>query len=160
MKTSASIPARHSASWRSSVRSALLSRFSSALSSCTALFSCGGAAAGCASGSEARRVITAPGAPAAIGPYSQAIDAGALVFLSGQIALDPATGQLRSGGIRAQAAQVLAARGPGTQGGERGFGGFFVAMEEVVSPQHDFGEAADLAGRQDVAGERELGFLR
>ncbi|HAK93461.1 MAG TPA: reactive intermediate/imine deaminase [Planctomycetes bacterium] len=54
------------------------------------------------------REIATDKAPKAIGPYSQAIDAGALVFLSGQIALDPATGQLRSGGIRAQAAQVLA----------------------------------------------------
>ena len=47
-------------------------------------------------------------APRAIGPYSQAVRAGDLVFLSGQIPLDPATGELVAGGIREQAAQVLA----------------------------------------------------
>lgn len=41
-------------------------------------------------------------APAAIGPYSQAIRAGQLLFLSGQIALDPATGELVGGGIEPQ----------------------------------------------------------
>ncbi|MEO6965004.1 MAG: RidA family protein [Acidobacteriaceae bacterium] len=46
-------------------------------------------------------------APAAIGPYSQAIRIGNLVFTSGQIALDPATGQLVSGGIEAQTHRVL-----------------------------------------------------
>lgn len=47
-------------------------------------------------------------APAAIGPYSQAVRCGDLVFLSGQIPLDPATGALRSGDIDAQIAQVFA----------------------------------------------------
>lgn len=46
-------------------------------------------------------------APAAIGPYSQAIQAGNLVFLSGQIPLDPATGNPVSGGIEAQTRQVM-----------------------------------------------------
>jgi 2-iminobutanoate/2-iminopropanoate deaminase len=46
-------------------------------------------------------------APAAIGPYSQAVKAGSLVFLSGQIALDPATGELASGGVEAEARQVM-----------------------------------------------------
>lgn len=59
-------------------------------------------------------------APAAIGPYSQAVCAGGLVFTSGQIALDPATGALVAGGIAEQTAQacrnlgeVLAASGSG-----------------------------------------------
>jgi 2-iminobutanoate/2-iminopropanoate deaminase len=56
----------------------------------------------------ARQAITAPTAPAAIGPYSQAIRAGNLIFLSGQIPLDPATGQLVPGGIEAQTRQVFA----------------------------------------------------
>jgi 2-iminobutanoate/2-iminopropanoate deaminase len=47
-------------------------------------------------------------APAAIGPYSQAIKSGNLLFLSGQIPLDPATGQIVSGGIEAQTRQVFA----------------------------------------------------
>ncbi|MDN5277815.1 MAG: 2-iminobutanoate/2-iminopropanoate deaminase [Clostridiales bacterium] len=46
-------------------------------------------------------------APAAIGPYSQAIDTGALIYTSGQIPIDPSTGQVVSGGIEKQTAQVL-----------------------------------------------------
>ena len=46
-------------------------------------------------------------APAAIGPYSQGVEEGGLVFLSGQIGLDPASGNLVSGGTAAEAEQVL-----------------------------------------------------
>jgi len=46
-------------------------------------------------------------APTAIGPYSQAIDTGALIYTSGQIPIDPSTGQVVSGGIKEQTAQVL-----------------------------------------------------
>ena len=48
-----------------------------------------------------RQAVSTPTAPAAIGPYSQAIRAGDLLFLSGQIPLDPATGNLVDGGIEA-----------------------------------------------------------
>ena len=51
-------------------------------------------------------VIATSNAPAAVGPYSQAIRTGDLIFLSGQIPLDPATGKLVEGDIKAQAAQV------------------------------------------------------
>lgn len=54
-----------------------------------------------------RRRIRTTGAPAAIGPYSQAIVAGGLVFCSGQIPLDPSTGQLIEGDIRAQTERVM-----------------------------------------------------
>jgi 2-iminobutanoate/2-iminopropanoate deaminase len=54
-----------------------------------------------------RQAISSPGAPAAIGPYSQAIRAGNLLFLSGQIPLDPATGNLVEGGVEAQTVQVF-----------------------------------------------------
>jgi 2-iminobutanoate/2-iminopropanoate deaminase len=54
-----------------------------------------------------RERITTPHAPAAIGPYSQAIAYGELVFASGQIALDPQTGQLIEGDVRAQTRQAL-----------------------------------------------------
>jgi 2-iminobutanoate/2-iminopropanoate deaminase len=47
-------------------------------------------------------------APAAIGPYAQAVTAGGFLFTSGQIPLDPATGEMVSGGFEAQARQVLA----------------------------------------------------
>ena len=51
--------------------------------------------------------IETAAAPAAIGPYSQAIQAGNLLFLSGQIPLDPTTGEVVAGGIEAQARQVM-----------------------------------------------------
>lgn len=50
-----------------------------------------------------KTIVSTSGAPAAIGPYSQAVRVGQLVFLSGQIALDPDSGQLVEGGIEAQA---------------------------------------------------------
>jgi len=50
-----------------------------------------------------KQPISTTAAPAAIGPYSQAIRAGATVYLSGQIGLDPATGHLVPGGLDAQA---------------------------------------------------------
>jgi len=49
-----------------------------------------------------RSIISTPSAPAAIGPYSQAVRVGDTVYLSGQIALDPASGQLVEGGFEAQ----------------------------------------------------------
>lgn len=55
-----------------------------------------------------RRTVSTPNAPAAIGPYSQAVVAGGFVHCSGQIALDPATGALIEGDVAAQAKQVLA----------------------------------------------------
>jgi 2-iminobutanoate/2-iminopropanoate deaminase len=55
-----------------------------------------------------RETIHTTAAPAAIGPYAQAVAAGPYLFASGQIALDPATGQLVDGDAAAQARQVLA----------------------------------------------------
>lgn len=54
-----------------------------------------------------RRTIHSPKAPKAIGPYSQAIAAGGAVYLSGQIGLDPESGELVAGGIEAQARRVF-----------------------------------------------------
>ncbi|HVH44573.1 MAG TPA: RidA family protein [Labilithrix sp.] len=51
--------------------------------------------------------VTSLSAPAAIGPYSQAIDAGDLVFLSGQVPIDPKTGELVQGDIGVQTDRVL-----------------------------------------------------
>ncbi len=53
-----------------------------------------------------RQAISTNSAPGAIGPYSQAIDTGDLVFCSGQLGLDPATGQLVEG-VEAQAERAL-----------------------------------------------------
>jgi len=52
-------------------------------------------------------IISTPAAPAAIGPYSQAVRVGDTVYLSGQIALDPATMNLVEGGIESQTRRVL-----------------------------------------------------
>jgi 2-iminobutanoate/2-iminopropanoate deaminase len=54
-----------------------------------------------------RRIVKTDGAPGAIGPYSQAVVAGGFVYASGQIPIDPATGQFVEGGVREQTAQVL-----------------------------------------------------
>lgn len=54
-----------------------------------------------------KKVISTPKAPAAIGPYSQAIQVGNLIYTSGQIPIDPATGQLVEGGIKEQTHQSL-----------------------------------------------------
>jgi 2-iminobutanoate/2-iminopropanoate deaminase len=54
-----------------------------------------------------KKVISTPQAPAAIGPYSQAVQVGNLVFTSGQIPIDPATGQFAEGGIKEQTRQSL-----------------------------------------------------
>jgi 2-iminobutanoate/2-iminopropanoate deaminase len=54
-----------------------------------------------------KNIIATDQAPAAIGPYSQAVCVGGLVFLSGQLALDPATGALVEGGIREQTEQAF-----------------------------------------------------
>ena len=54
-----------------------------------------------------KKIVSTSGAPAAIGPYSQAIDLGSLVFTSGQIPIDPAAGTIPEG-IEAQARQSLA----------------------------------------------------
>ncbi len=58
-------------------------------------------------GRDRRRAVASTDAPAAIGPYSQAIAAGGLVFTSGQVALDPATGQLVGSDVAAQTDQAL-----------------------------------------------------
>ncbi len=55
-----------------------------------------------------KTAVSTDGAPKAIGPYSQAVRAGGFLFLSGQIALDPATGTLVTGGVEAETKQVLA----------------------------------------------------
>jgi 2-iminobutanoate/2-iminopropanoate deaminase len=55
----------------------------------------------------AKTSIATPKAPAAIGPYSQAVRVGDFLYTSGQVALDPATAQIVSGGIEAQTVRVL-----------------------------------------------------
>ena len=54
-----------------------------------------------------KKIISTSEAPAAIGPYSQAVRSGNFLFCSGQIPLDPKSGQILSGGIAAQTRRVL-----------------------------------------------------
>jgi 2-iminobutanoate/2-iminopropanoate deaminase len=90
-----------------------------------------------------REAVTSPEAPAAIGPYSQAIKAGGLLFLSGQIPLDPATGQLVPGGIEAQTRQVFA----NISGILRAAGATFdhvVSATVYVADMNDFGKVNEI----------------
>ena len=54
-----------------------------------------------------KEIISTPNAPAAIGPYSQGVKAGNLLFISGQVPLDPATGEVVEGDITVQTHRVL-----------------------------------------------------
>lgn len=54
-----------------------------------------------------KEIVSTANAPSAIGPYSQAVKTGNLVFVSGQIPIDPATGEFVAGGIEKQTEQVL-----------------------------------------------------
>ncbi|MCP4366166.1 MAG: RidA family protein [Planctomycetes bacterium] len=54
-----------------------------------------------------REIISTENAPKAIGPYSQGVRAGDFIFLSGQIPIDPATGNIIEGGVRVQTRRVL-----------------------------------------------------
>jgi 2-iminobutanoate/2-iminopropanoate deaminase len=54
-----------------------------------------------------KKIIHTPEAPLPIGPYSQAVQAGDLLFVSGQIAIDPASNELISGDVKAEADRVM-----------------------------------------------------
>jgi len=54
-----------------------------------------------------KKVISTPAAPAAVGPYSQAVEINGMLFISGQIPLDPGTGQIHGNEITAQTEQVM-----------------------------------------------------
>ena len=54
-----------------------------------------------------KKIINTKQAPAAIGPYSQAVKSGDTLYISGQVPVDPATGKIVEGGIKAQTEQVL-----------------------------------------------------
>jgi 2-iminobutanoate/2-iminopropanoate deaminase len=58
--------------------------------------------------SKMKSPVSSSGAPAAIGPYSQAVRSGDFLYASGQVALDPATGAMVEGGVEAQTERVLA----------------------------------------------------
>ncbi len=90
--------------------------------------------------------ISTEKAPAAIGPYSQAYQVGNLLFTSGQIPIDPATGDLVPGGIREQTAQVMKNIAAVLE--EAGLG-----AENVVKTTCFLAEIGDFAAFNEVYGE-------
>ena len=74
---------------------------------CAVLSILAGLSACAATGTSPHVALASKDAPAAVGPYSQAIQAGNLVFLAGQIPIDPKTGQTNAGPIEAQTTQVM-----------------------------------------------------
>jgi 2-iminobutanoate/2-iminopropanoate deaminase len=54
-----------------------------------------------------KKIINTPAAPKAVGPYSQAVEFNGMLFISGQIPIDPAIGKIVEGGIREQTEQVM-----------------------------------------------------
>ena len=85
-------------------------------------------------------------APAAIGPYSQAIAAGGMLYTSGQIPVDPATGDVVAGGIKEQAEQVLKNLGEVLKEGGASFG-------SVVKTTCFLADMGDFAAFNEVYGK-------
>jgi len=90
-----------------------------------------------------RKAVSTPTAPAAIGPYSQAVRAGNLLFLSGQIPLDPATGNLVEGGVEAQTRQVFTNIGEILKAGGTSFDGV-VSATVYLADMNDFGKVNEI----------------
>ena len=98
------------------------------------------------------RIISTPTAPAAIGPYSQAIVAGGLVYTAGQIALVPATLQLVEGDVAVQTAQVFANLKAVLQAAGTG-------LDRVVKATVYLADMADFPAMNDIYA-REFGAHR
>lgn len=93
-----------------------------------------------------KQAISTPNAPAAIGPYSQAIEANGIVFVSGQLPINPATGQFAVGGIGELTRQSLTnIRNILTEAG--------LTMDNVVKTSVFLADMADFAGMNAVYAE-------
>jgi 2-iminobutanoate/2-iminopropanoate deaminase len=92
-----------------------------------------------------REAVSTKGAPAAIGPYSQAIKAGGFLFASGQIALEPTTGALVAGGIVEQTQRVLDNLGAVLAAAGTSF-------DQVVKTTVYLADMADFAAMNEVYG--------
>jgi 2-iminobutanoate/2-iminopropanoate deaminase len=90
-----------------------------------------------------RKAIATPHAPAAIGPYSQAVVAGGFLFASGQIPLDPATGRLVSGTMADETRRVLDNLGAILKAAGAGF-------DDVVKTTVYLSDMADFAAMNEV----------
>lgn len=89
--------------------------------------------------------IATNNAPAAIGPYSQAIFANGFLFSSGQIAINPQTGELVDGGITAQTRQVFANLGEVLKAAQMGFENV-VKTTVFLADMNDFGQINAIYG--------------
>lgn len=93
-----------------------------------------------------KQAISTPNAPAAIGPYSQAIEANRIVFVSGQLPINPATGQFAEGGIGELTRQSLTnIRNILAEAG--------LTMDNVVKTSVFLADMADFAGMNAVYAE-------
>lgn len=92
------------------------------------------------------QAVTTPKAPAAIGPYSQAIRAGGFLFCSGQIALDPATGELVPGDVRVQTERVMQNLGAVLAAGGSGWDRV-VKVTIFLTDMSDFAAVNEVYGR-------------
>jgi 2-iminobutanoate/2-iminopropanoate deaminase len=97
-----------------------------------------------------RELITAPDAPKAMGAYSPAIKAGNLLFISGQIPIDPSTGALVDGDITAQAEQVMRNLGALLRAAGVGFDRV-VRTTVFLADMSDFNAMNEVYGRHIVA---------
>jgi 2-iminobutanoate/2-iminopropanoate deaminase len=93
-----------------------------------------------------KQAISSPDAPKAIGPYSQAVKAGQLLFLSGQVPLDPVSGQMIEGDIAAQTRRVFENLGAVLEAGGRSFA-------DVVRTTVFLADMNDFAAMNEVYGQ-------
>jgi 2-iminobutanoate/2-iminopropanoate deaminase len=93
-----------------------------------------------------KSAVSSADAPKAIGPYSQAIRAGQLLFLSGQVPIDPATGQLVSGDIAAQTRRVFDNLAAVLKAGGRSFGDV-VRTTVFLADMNDFAAVNEVYGQ-------------
>ena len=93
-----------------------------------------------------KAAISSGAAPKAIGPYSPAVRAGRLLFVSGQIPLDPATGQMVGGDVAAQTRRVLDNIGALLTAGERSFADV-VRTTIFLADMNDFAAVNDVYGQ-------------
>ena len=92
-----------------------------------------------------KEAVSSPDAPKAIGPYSQAVRAGQLLFVSGQVPLDPATGQIVSGDIAAQTRRVFDNLGAVLKAGGRSFADV-VRTTVFLADMNDFAAVNEVYG--------------
>ncbi len=93
-----------------------------------------------------RTIIHTDSAPAAIGPYSQGVRGGGFIFFSGQIPIDPASGEVVSGGIVAQTEQVMRNIGALLTAAGTGFPSV-VKTTIFLTDLADFGQVNEIYGR-------------